>query len=70
VRGIIESALAKQDTALVSLVIGLLVALNGASGAFGAAGRALNVVFRVGEGRGFVRRKVNDILWTVVVCSS
>jgi membrane protein len=64
---IIKNALAKQSTAVVSLIVGLLVALNGASGAFGAAGRALNVVWRVEEGRGFVRRKVNDIGWTLVV---
>lgn len=67
VGSIIEGALAKQNTAIVSLVLGLAVALNGASGAFGAVGRALNVVFRVEEGRGFVRRKVNDIAWTIVV---
>ena len=64
---LIENALANQSTAITSLVLGLLVALNGASGAFGAAGRALNVVFRVGEGRGFVRRKATDIGFTVLV---
>ncbi len=64
---LIENALANQSTAVTSLVLGLLIALNGASGAFGAAGRALNVVFRVGEGRGFVRRKASDIGFTVLV---
>lgn len=64
---IIDNALANQSTAVTSLVLGVLVALNGASGAFGAAGRALNVVFRVGEGRGFVRRKATDIAFTVLV---
>lgn len=67
IRSIIEGALREQGTAVVSLVFGLAVALNGASGAFGAAGRALNVVFRVEEGRGFVRRKAADVAWTVVV---
>jgi len=64
---LIENALANQSTAITSLVLGLLIALNGASGAFGAAGRALNVVFRVGEGRGFVGRKANDIAFTLLV---
>lgn len=64
---IIENALRQQDTAIVSLVLGLAIALNGASGAFGAVGRALNVVFRVDEGRGFGRRKLNDIGWTIIV---
>ena len=67
VTSIIDGALAKQGAAVTSLVVGVALGLNGASGAFGAAGRALNVVWRVGEGRGFVRRKLNDILWTLVV---
>ncbi len=67
ITNIIENALANQSTAITSLIFGLLIALNGASGAFGAAGRALNVVFRVGEGRGFVRRKATDIAFTVLV---
>ncbi len=67
ITNIIENALKNQSTAIPSLVLGLLIALNGASGAFGAAGRALNVVFRVGEGRGFVRRKATDIAFTVLV---
>jgi membrane protein len=57
----------QHSTAIVSLVIGLVVSLNGASGAFGAAGRALNKIFRVQEGRGFVRHKLSDLLWTLVV---
>lgn len=50
-----------------AFVIGLVVALNGASGAFGAAGRALNIIHAVDEDRGFVRRKLNDILATLLV---
>jgi membrane protein len=67
VTGALRSAMAQRGTAIVSLVIGLAVSLNGASGAFGAAGRALNKIFRVQEGRGFVRHKLNDLLWTLVV---
>jgi membrane protein len=46
---------------------GLGTAWWGASGAFGAAGRALNKIFRVQEGRGFVKHKAFDLMWTLVV---
>ena len=62
--GLIESSGAKVG---VGLVFGLLLGLNGASGAFGAAGRALNKVYGVDEDRSFVRRKAQDILWTALV---
>ena len=51
----------------VTLVVSVLLALNGASGAFGAAGRALNVVYGVEEGRGMVRRKLTDLATALVV---
>jgi membrane protein len=51
----------------VTLLISVLLALNGASGAFGAAGRALNVVFGVEESRGMVRRKLTDLATALVV---
>jgi membrane protein len=51
----------------IALVIGLAIGLNGASGAFGAAGRALNIVYAAEEDRSFVRRKLVDVAWTVVV---
>jgi membrane protein len=63
----LDSAQSQRSTAIVALVIGLVLALNSASNAVGAAGRALNRAWRVDEGRGFVRRKVNDVLWTLVV---
>lgn len=61
------SAIDNRDTATVALVLGLATALWGASGAFGAVGRALNVIFRVDEGRGFVRKKVTDLLSTLLI---
>jgi membrane protein len=67
VTGALRSAMKQHGTAIVSLIIGLVVSLNGASGAFGAAGRALNKIFRVQEGRGFVRHKLNDLRWTLIV---
>ena len=63
----LESAQSQRSTAITALVLGLALSLNGASGAFGAVGRALNQVWRVEEGRGLVRRKANDLLWTLVV---
>jgi membrane protein len=51
----------------VTLLASTALALNGASGAFGAAGRALNVIFEVEEDRGFVRRKLRDVATSVVV---
>jgi membrane protein len=47
--------------------VALATSLYGASGAFGAVGRALNVVWRVEEGRNFIRRKAHDIAWTAVL---
>jgi membrane protein len=67
VTGALESAQQQRGTAIVALIIGLATALNGASGAFGAAGRALNKIFRVEEGRSFVTHKALDLLWTLGV---
>ena len=63
----LDSAQRQRSTAITALVLGLGLSLYSASGAFGAVGRALNRVWRVDEGRGFVRRKVNDLLWTLGV---
>lgn len=51
----------------VALFLGLAVALYGASGAFGAAGRALNVVYGIEDARGFVRKKATNLAFTAVV---
>jgi membrane protein len=50
-----------------ALVVSILVALNGASGAFGAAGRALNRVFAVDDDRGFVDRTLTDLAVTLAI---
>ncbi|MEA2218241.1 MAG: rane protein [Solirubrobacteraceae bacterium] len=50
-----------------ALVLGIAVAIYGASGAFGGAGRALNTVYGASETRGVVRHKLSDIGWTLVV---
>ena len=63
----LESAQSERGTALGALVLGLATALYGASGAFGAAGSALNQVWRVQEGRGFVKHKLQNLAWTLVL---
>jgi len=63
----LASAQEQRGRAVFALVIGVGLSLNGASGAFAAAGRALNKIFRVDEGRGFVRRKALDLAWTLCV---
>ena len=67
VTGALQSAQDKRGTAFGALVLGLATSLWGASGAFGAAGRALNVIWRVEEGRGFVRKKATDLGATLTV---
>lgn len=67
VRKALESAQQQRKTALTALVIGVATSLYGASGAFGAAGRALNHIWRVEEGRGFVKQKLQNLIWTLVV---
>src|SRR5918997_2257570 len=66
VESALESAQAQRGTALGALVLGLGTALYGASGAFGAAGAALNRVARVEEGRGFVAHKLHNLRWTLI----
>jgi membrane protein len=68
VRNTLETMINASSGALgATLFVSTLLALNGASGAFGAAGRALDLVYEVSEGRGFVRRKATDIATTLVV---
>ncbi len=61
------SALRQRSTAGGALVIGLVTALYGASGAFNSVGSALNQAWRVEEGRGFVRRKLQNLMWTTLL---
>jgi membrane protein len=63
----LTSAQSQRSTAFTALVLAMATSLYGASGAFGAVGRALNLVFRVEEGRGFVRKKLIDLVWTTAL---
>ena len=68
VRKTLQNMISASSGALgATLVVSIALALNGASGAFGAAGRALDVVFGVAEGRGFVRRKLTDLAAALAV---
>jgi membrane protein len=63
----LQSAQKQRGTAVTALILGSASALYGASGAFGAVGRALNHIWRVQEGRGFVKHKAEDLGWTLVL---
>jgi membrane protein len=64
---LLDTIKSDQSTAVISLFISVAISLYGASGAFGAVGRALNKIWRVQEGRNFLRHKASDIGWTLVV---
>jgi membrane protein len=63
----LRTALQNKGTATTALVISILVAFYGTTGALEAARRALNVVFDVSSGRSFLRRKLIDVLSTCVL---
>jgi membrane protein len=68
VRHVLQNMVDTSGGALgVTLVISIALAVNGASGAFGASGRALNVVYGAEESRGMVRRKLIDVAATLAV---
>jgi membrane protein len=68
VRQALQKVISSSGGALgFALVLSVVLAINGASGAFAASGRALNVVYGVDEDRGFVHRKATDIAVTLVV---
>jgi membrane protein len=69
IRNVLHSVLtrASSEVATATLVVSLLLALNGASGGFGAARHALNVVNHVDEERGIVHRKIMDLIFTAIV---
>ena len=63
----LDSAVSQRGSAIGALSLGLIASVWGASAAFGAAGTALNVVLRVQENRNIVRRKLSDLVSTIVV---
>ncbi len=63
----LRGAFQNKGTAATTFAIGIVVALYGTTGCLEAARRALNVVFEIDSGRGFVRRKAVDIASTFVL---
>ena len=63
----LRTALRHKDTAVTAVVISVLIALYGTTGALESARRALNKVFAVDSGRSFLRRKTVDVLFTFVL---
>jgi membrane protein len=63
----LESAVRQRSAAGGALVLGLATALYGASAAFNSVRSALNRVWRVREGRGFVKRKAENLMWTTLL---
>jgi membrane protein len=63
----LRGALQAKGTAATTLIVSVVLALYGTTGALEAARRALNVVFEVSDGRSFLRRKAVDVVSTVVL---
>jgi membrane protein len=72
VTSIVDSSLSSivnssSGKALIPLIIGVVLGLNSASGAYGAAGRSLNVAYGEPEERGFVKKKGTQLIFTLLV---
>lgn len=68
VDAVLRNAVRSSGQAIsVALVLSLALAVYGASGAFAASRRALNVAFGVQETRTFVRRKLGDFAATLLL---
>jgi len=63
----LRAALESRTAATGALVVAIITALYGTTGALEAARRALKVVFEVHDGRGFFRRKATDIASVVAL---
>jgi membrane protein len=63
----LRSAIKQKGNATTGLVIGVVTALYGTTGVLEAARRALNVAFRVENGRSFLHRKARDIASSFVL---
>jgi membrane protein len=63
----VRAALKDKGTAAIGLVLATVAALYGATGYLEAARRALNVVFEARCGRSFLRRKLTDVVSTLVL---
>jgi membrane protein len=63
----LRTALQNKGTAVTALMVSVVVALYGTTGALEAARRALNVVFEAKAGRSFLHRKAVDVVSTLIL---
>ncbi len=63
----LRNAFQSDRTAATGAVLSVVVAFYGMTGALEAARRALNTVFEIDAGRGFVRRKLIDVASCVLL---
>ena len=63
----LRTALQSKGTATTTLVVSVIIAFYGTTGVLEAARRALNVIFEAENGRSFLRRKVIDVISTVIL---
>src|SRR6478672_5389235 len=63
----IKSAIQQKGNATAGLFLGTLTALYGLTGVLEATRRALNVVYRVEQGRSFIHRKARDIVSSFIL---
>jgi membrane protein len=68
VKSVLQSMLSSSAKGLgIALVIAIALGLNSVSGAFGAAGRALNRVFDVKDDRGFIHKRLVNLAIAAIV---
>lgn len=63
----LREAFSSRSTAIVAVIVSVVLALYGTTGALEASRRALNVAFEIEHGRSFLRRKANDVALTFVL---
>jgi membrane protein len=63
----LQRALQNKGTAATAVVISVAIAFYGTTGVLEAARRALNVVFEIESGRSFFRRKLVDVVSTILL---
>jgi membrane protein len=63
----LREAFQSQSTAVLAVLVSVILALYGTTGALEAARRALNVAFEIEHGRSFLRRKANDIVLSFIL---
>ncbi|MDQ3758685.1 MAG: YihY/virulence factor BrkB family protein [Actinomycetota bacterium] len=63
----LREALKNRSTATAAVIVSVVLALYGTTGALEATRRALNVTYEIEHGRSFLKRKANDVALTFVL---